>query len=68
MSVRGTLCKVAATAVLAAAAMVAVPTSAMAYGSAPQPSSESGLATGSASVGLFGPKLSWLEAFSKSNG
>ncbi|MBP0450863.1 MULTISPECIES: hypothetical protein [unclassified Kitasatospora] len=68
MSVRGTLCKFAVTAVLAAAAAVAVPTTAVAHSEAPQPSSASGLATGAASVGLFGPKLAWLEAFSRSNG
>ncbi|MER6400635.1 hypothetical protein ABT263_32025 [Kitasatospora sp. NPDC001603] len=64
---RGNLGKFVVTAVLAAAAVVAVPTAALAH-SEPQPSSSSGLATGAASVGLFGPKLSWLEAFSKSNG
>ncbi|WP_395292566.1 hypothetical protein ACF9IK_02455 [Kitasatospora hibisci] len=69
MSVRGTLCKFAATAVLAAVATIAVPTAAMADGGeAPQPSSASALSAGAASVGLFGPKLSWLEAFSRSNG
>ncbi|MFE2726743.1 hypothetical protein [Kitasatospora sp. NPDC059327] len=68
MSVRGTLGKFAVTAVLAAAAVVAVPTVALAHGESPQPSSQSGLAAGQASVGLFGPKLAWLEAFSKSNG
>ncbi|MEU1420924.1 hypothetical protein [Kitasatospora sp. NPDC005751] len=65
---RGNLGKFVVTAVLAAAAVVAVPTAALAH-SEPQPSSSSsGLAAGAASVGLFGPKLSWLEAFSKSNG
>ncbi|MEV7124341.1 hypothetical protein [Kitasatospora griseola] len=58
------LSKIAATVALAAA-VVAVPTVAVAHD---EPSSSAGLQAGSVAVGLVGPRISWFEAFEHTNG
>ncbi|MER6300610.1 hypothetical protein ABT247_13700 [Kitasatospora sp. NPDC001539] len=60
MSLRGKIRKVAVIAAVAGAAMAAAPTSAMAWGHASHQESSQSLESGSAGVGLFGPKASWF--------
>ncbi|MGA5821243.1 hypothetical protein ACPC54_25650 [Kitasatospora sp. NPDC094028] len=62
MSLRGNIRKLAVI-VAVAGAVVATPTSAMAWGHAPnhsQSSSSQTLESGSAGVGLFGPHANWF--------
>ncbi|MFF2040945.1 hypothetical protein ACGFZP_21465 [Kitasatospora sp. NPDC048239] len=71
MSVRGTLPKLVVIATLAAAAAVAAPTAALAYGGQHQPqlpSSLSKLEAGNAAVGLVGPRINWLVASEETHG
>ncbi|MBV6698933.1 hypothetical protein [Kitasatospora aureofaciens] len=68
MSLRGKIRKLAVIVALTGAAAVAAPTSAMAWGHAPVPSSSQSLESGSAGVGMFGPHASWLNIHDHSEG
>ncbi|MFH8383467.1 hypothetical protein ACH4E7_21380 [Kitasatospora sp. NPDC018058] len=59
MSLRGNIRKLAVIAAVAGA-VVAAPTSAMAWGHAPMQSSTASLEAGSAGVGLVGPHAHWF--------
>ncbi|WP_030244131.1 hypothetical protein [Streptomyces sp. NRRL S-350] len=67
MSLRGKIRKLAVI-VAVAGAVVAAPTSAMAWGHAPVQSSGQSLESGSAGVGLFGPHASWFNFAEHSQG
>ncbi|MEV8324270.1 hypothetical protein [Kitasatospora sp. NPDC056731] len=68
MSLRGKIRKIAVIVAVTGAAVVAVPTSAMAFGHAPVPSAGQGLESGSAGVGLFGPHANWFNYHEHSEG